>query len=153
MRISDDRCANERLRQDLSSGLLCPEARTQSIRVWTGLTDGRIRKLLRVINRSSIGIIALGILAGVCLTACGGGASASSTSAPLTNASISYPATPLVFAVGTSITTVTPTVTGSFLSTGAVLWTSGDEVDGSNAAVAAGRVVFVSGNRVVAQGH
>ena len=47
MRISDDRYSHERLRLDLALRLLRHEARTQTIRVWTGLTDDRIRNLYR----------------------------------------------------------------------------------------------------------
>jgi hypothetical protein len=45
MRISDDRYNRERLSLDLALRFLCHEARTQTIRTWTGLTDDRIRKL------------------------------------------------------------------------------------------------------------
>jgi Flagellar transcriptional activator (FlhC) len=47
MRISDDRYSHERLRLDLALRLLRHEARTQTIRTWTGLTDDRIRNLYR----------------------------------------------------------------------------------------------------------
>ena len=47
MRISDDRYSRERLSLDLALGFLRHEARTQTIRTWTGLTDDRIRKLYR----------------------------------------------------------------------------------------------------------
>ena len=47
MRISDDRYHRERLRMELALRFLRHEARTQTIRLWTGLTDDRIRKLYR----------------------------------------------------------------------------------------------------------
>src|SRR5690349_21894926 len=45
MRISDDRYSRERLSLDLALRFLRHEARTQTIRTWTGLTDDRIRNL------------------------------------------------------------------------------------------------------------
>jgi hypothetical protein len=47
MRISDDRYSRERLCLDLALRFLRHEARTQTIRNWTGLTDDRIRNLYR----------------------------------------------------------------------------------------------------------
>ncbi len=47
MRITDDRYHRERLRMELALRLLRHEARTQTIRAWTGLSDDRIRKLYR----------------------------------------------------------------------------------------------------------
>jgi hypothetical protein len=47
MRIVDDRYSNDRARLELALRFLRHEARTQTIRVWTGLTDDRIRKLHR----------------------------------------------------------------------------------------------------------
>ena len=47
MRVSDDRYSRDRLRLDLALRFIHLEARTQSIRTWTGLTDDRIRKLFR----------------------------------------------------------------------------------------------------------
>jgi hypothetical protein len=47
MRISDDRYARERQSLDLALRFLRHEARTQTIRTWTGLTDDRIRSLYR----------------------------------------------------------------------------------------------------------
>jgi hypothetical protein len=44
MRISDDRYSRERLCLDLALRFLRHEARTQTIRMWTGLTDDRIRE-------------------------------------------------------------------------------------------------------------
>ncbi|HEY6481927.1 MAG TPA: hypothetical protein VIY54_00195 [Steroidobacteraceae bacterium] len=45
MRISDDRYSRERFCLDLALRFLRHEARTQTIRTWTGLTDDRIRNL------------------------------------------------------------------------------------------------------------
>jgi hypothetical protein len=47
MRISDDRYSRDRLRLDLALRFIHHEARTHTIRMWTGLTDDRIRKLYR----------------------------------------------------------------------------------------------------------
>ena len=47
MRISDDRYSRERARMELALRFLQHEARTQTIRAWTGLSDDRIRKLYR----------------------------------------------------------------------------------------------------------
>ena len=47
MRITDDRYTRDRLRLDLALRLIHHEARTRTIRSWTGLTDDRIRKLYR----------------------------------------------------------------------------------------------------------
>jgi len=47
MRITDDRYHRERLRMELALRFLRHEARTQTIRAWTGLSDDRIRKLYR----------------------------------------------------------------------------------------------------------
>lgn len=47
MRISDDRYSRERLSLDLALRFLRHEARTQTIRAWTGLSDDRIRNLYR----------------------------------------------------------------------------------------------------------
>jgi len=47
MRISDDRYSRERARMELALRFLGHEARTQTIRMWTGLSDDRIRKLYR----------------------------------------------------------------------------------------------------------
>jgi len=47
MRISDDRYNRERARMELALRFLRHEARTQTIRAWTGLSDDRIRKLYR----------------------------------------------------------------------------------------------------------
>lgn len=47
MRISDDRYSRDRLRLDLALRFIRHEARTHTIRSWTGLTEDRIRKLYR----------------------------------------------------------------------------------------------------------
>ena len=47
MRVSDDRYSRDRLRLDLALRFIHHEARTHTIRAWTGLTDDRIRKLYR----------------------------------------------------------------------------------------------------------
>ena len=47
MRISDDRYSRDRLRFDLALRLIGHEARTHTIRAWTGLTEDRVRKLYR----------------------------------------------------------------------------------------------------------
>lgn len=47
MRISDDRYSRDRLRLDIALRFIRHEARTHTIRQWTGLTDDRIRKLYR----------------------------------------------------------------------------------------------------------
>jgi Flagellar transcriptional activator (FlhC) len=47
MRIFDDRYNRERARMELALRFLRHEARTQTIRAWTGLSDDRIRKLYR----------------------------------------------------------------------------------------------------------
>jgi hypothetical protein len=57
MRVSDDRYTRDRQRLDLALRLIRHEARTYTIRQWTGLSDDRIRKLYRsyVMNeRSSV---------------------------------------------------------------------------------------------------
>jgi hypothetical protein len=47
MRISDDRYSRDRLRLDIAMQFIRHEARTRTIRLWTGLSDDRIRKLYR----------------------------------------------------------------------------------------------------------
>jgi Flagellar transcriptional activator (FlhC) len=47
MRITDDRYSRDRQRFDLALRFIQHEARTRTIRVWTGLSDDRIRKLYR----------------------------------------------------------------------------------------------------------
>jgi hypothetical protein len=47
MRITDDRYTRDRQRFDLALRMIHHEARTYTIRRWTGLSDDRIRKLYR----------------------------------------------------------------------------------------------------------
>jgi Flagellar transcriptional activator (FlhC) len=47
MRVSDDRYSRDRMRFDLALRMIRHEARTCTIRSWTGLSDDRIRKLYR----------------------------------------------------------------------------------------------------------
>jgi hypothetical protein len=47
MRISDNRYSRDRFRLDLALRFIRHEARTQTIRAWTGLSDDRIRKMYR----------------------------------------------------------------------------------------------------------
>src|SRR5271168_161294 len=47
MRVSDDRYTRDRQKLDLALRLIRHEARTFTIRQWTGLSDDRIRKLYR----------------------------------------------------------------------------------------------------------
>jgi hypothetical protein len=47
MRISDDRYSRDRARLDIAMQFIRHEARTRTIRQWTGLSDDRIRKLYR----------------------------------------------------------------------------------------------------------
>jgi hypothetical protein len=47
MRISDDRYRREHARMQLALRFLRHQARTRTIRAWTGLSDDRIRKLYR----------------------------------------------------------------------------------------------------------
>lgn len=47
MRVSDDRYTRDRQKFDLALRLIRHEARTYTIRQWTGLSDDRIRKLYR----------------------------------------------------------------------------------------------------------
>ena len=55
MRVSDDRYTRDRQRLDLALRLIRHEARTFTIRQWTGLSDDRIRKLYRsyVVNHDA----------------------------------------------------------------------------------------------------
>jgi hypothetical protein len=53
MRISDDRYMRDRSRIELALRFIHFEARTRTIRVWTGLTDDRIRKLYRTYVQES----------------------------------------------------------------------------------------------------
>jgi len=59
MRVSDDRYARDRRRFDLAERLIHHEARTFTIRQWTGLSDDRIRKLYRsyVLNADSRSVL------------------------------------------------------------------------------------------------
>lgn len=58
MRVSDDRYTRDRQRLDLALRLIRHEARTFTIRQWTGLSDDRIRKLYRsyVMNLGARGV-------------------------------------------------------------------------------------------------
>ncbi|MBU6211733.1 MAG: hypothetical protein KJS73_05985 [Gammaproteobacteria bacterium] len=47
MRVTDDRYRRDRSRLELALRLVKHEARTQTIRQWTGLSDDRVRKLIR----------------------------------------------------------------------------------------------------------
>jgi len=58
MRISDDRYSRDRLRLDLALRFIHHEARTHTIRAWTGLTDDRIRKLYRTYLNEAGGTVA-----------------------------------------------------------------------------------------------
>jgi hypothetical protein len=53
MRVSDDRYTRDRQKFDLAVRLIRHEARTYTIRQWTGLSDDRIRKLYRTYVSSS----------------------------------------------------------------------------------------------------
>jgi hypothetical protein len=55
MRISDDRYSRDRQRFDLALRFIQHEARTRTIRLWTGLTDDRIRKLYRSYIADDVG--------------------------------------------------------------------------------------------------
>jgi Flagellar transcriptional activator (FlhC) len=59
MRVSDDRYTRDRQRLDLGLRLIRHEARTFTIRQWTGLSDDRIRKLYRsyVLDQDSRAIV------------------------------------------------------------------------------------------------
>jgi Flagellar transcriptional activator (FlhC) len=58
MRVSDDRYTRDRQRLDLALRLIRHEARTFTIRQWTGLSDDRIRKLYRsyVLNQDAASV-------------------------------------------------------------------------------------------------
>lgn len=47
MRVTDERYRRDRSRLELALRLVKHEARTQTIRQWTGLSDDRVRKLIR----------------------------------------------------------------------------------------------------------
>jgi hypothetical protein len=55
MRIHDDRYSRERLRFHVALRFIRLEARTRTIRQWTGLSDDRIRKLCRGYTREADG--------------------------------------------------------------------------------------------------
>jgi hypothetical protein len=59
MRVSDDRYTRDRRKYDLALRLIRHEARTLTIRQWTGLSDDRIRKLYRsyVLDQDSRGVL------------------------------------------------------------------------------------------------
>jgi hypothetical protein len=59
MRVSDDRYTRDRQRLDLALRLIRHEARTFTIRQWTGLSDDRIRKLYRsyVMNQDARSVL------------------------------------------------------------------------------------------------
>ncbi len=59
MRVSDDRYTRDRQRLDLALRLIQHEARTFTIRQWTGLSDDRIRKLYRsyVMHHEARGVL------------------------------------------------------------------------------------------------
>jgi hypothetical protein len=59
MRVSDDRYTRDRQKFDLALRLIRHEARTFTIRQWTGLSDDRIRKLYRsYVSSSEAGAVA-----------------------------------------------------------------------------------------------
>jgi len=58
MRVSDSRYNRDRLRLDLAMRFMRHEARTHTIRKWTGLTDDRIRKLYRAYMHETPGQVA-----------------------------------------------------------------------------------------------
>jgi hypothetical protein len=56
MRVTDDRYNRDRLRLELALRLIGHEARTHTIRLWTGFSDDRIRKLFRAYIRPGAGV-------------------------------------------------------------------------------------------------
>ena len=56
MHLTDDRYQRDRLRLELALRLLRHEARTQTIRYWTGLSDDRVRKLFRSYIKPGAGL-------------------------------------------------------------------------------------------------
>ena len=56
MRVTDDRYNRDRLRLEIALRLIGHEARTPPIRRWTGLSDDRIRKLVRSYIRPGAGV-------------------------------------------------------------------------------------------------
>jgi hypothetical protein len=57
MRVTDHRYSRDRMRLDLALRFIRLEARTQTIRSWTGLTDDRIRKLYRTYLETADGLV------------------------------------------------------------------------------------------------
>lgn len=56
MHLTDDRYKRDRLRLELALRLLRHEARTHTIRYWTGLSDDRVRKLFRSYIKPGAGL-------------------------------------------------------------------------------------------------
>lgn len=56
MHLTDDRYKRDRLRLELALRLLRHEARTHTIRHWTGLSDDRVRKLFRSYIKPGAGL-------------------------------------------------------------------------------------------------
>jgi hypothetical protein len=56
MRIHDDRYSRDRRRFEIALRFIQHEARTHTIRAWTGLTDDRIRKLYRSYLQEAQGV-------------------------------------------------------------------------------------------------
>src|SRR5208282_4055186 len=56
MRIYDDRYTRDQRRLDVALRFIRHEARTRTIRTWTGLSDDRIRKLYRAYSGQIRGI-------------------------------------------------------------------------------------------------
>lgn len=56
MRVTDERYDFDRRRQELALRLVGHDARTQTVRRWTGLSDERVRKLIRDYIRSDSGL-------------------------------------------------------------------------------------------------
>src|SRR5271165_6838591 len=56
MRIYDDRYSRDQRRLDVALRFIRHEARTRTIRTWTGLSDDRIRKLYRSYSGQLCGV-------------------------------------------------------------------------------------------------
>lgn len=56
MRVTDERYDLDRRRQELALRLVGHDARTQTVRRWTGLSDERVRKLIRDYIRADSGL-------------------------------------------------------------------------------------------------
>lgn len=56
MRVTDERYDKDRYRQELALRLVGHDARTQTVRRWTGLSDDRVRRLIRDYIRSDSGL-------------------------------------------------------------------------------------------------